>query len=83
MSRRLAAAEATWQSSDQPAWLTERFYQEQIQPHLARVSEGRMAAALGVSRPYAVDVRSGRCRPHPRHWQTLATLTGVSPPKIK
>jgi len=37
-----------------------------------------MASALGVSEPYARDIRAGRRRPHPRHWQGLAELVGVS-----
>ena len=56
MSRRLASAEAVW-PSDQPTRPTERVYQEEIQPRLARVSAARVAAALGVSKPYALDIR--------------------------
>ena len=75
--RRQMAAERAWKPSDQPAWLSERVYREQIQPRLAGVSASRLAATLGVSTPYAVDIRAGRYRPHPRHWMTLAELTGV------
>jgi hypothetical protein len=35
-------------------------------------------SALGVSVIYAVAIRAGRCRPHPRHWLALAELVGVS-----
>jgi len=62
--------------SDQPEWLTERFYKEQIQPHLIDVSAPRLAAALGVSKLDAVEIRGGRRRPHPRHWRALAELVG-------
>jgi hypothetical protein len=31
---------------------------------------------MQVSEPYAAFVRSGRRRPRPRHWQTLAGLAG-------
>jgi hypothetical protein len=34
---------------------------------------------LGVSEPYAADIRNGRHRPHPRHWEALARLAGVVP----
>jgi hypothetical protein len=34
--------------------------------------------ALGVSVTYAVALRAGRRRPHPRHWVALAKLVGVS-----
>jgi CRISPR-associated endonuclease Cas1 len=75
--RRHAAAERAWRPSDQPAWLTEQVYREQVQPYLANVSASRLAAALGVSLPYAIDIRAGRSRPHPRHWRALSKLTGV------
>jgi hypothetical protein len=35
-------------------------------------------AAMGISKPYAINIRSGKRVPHPRHWKTLAQLTGVS-----
>jgi hypothetical protein len=34
--------------------------------------------ALGVSEPYSSDIRAGKRIPHPRHWQALAQLAGVS-----
>jgi hypothetical protein len=37
-----------------------------------------MAQAIRVSQPYAADIRAGRHRPHPRHWQSLGDLVGVS-----
>ena len=77
MSRRLANAEAAWKPSDQPTWLTVRAYQEQIQPRLSRISVPRLAAALGVSKFDALDIRRGRHRPHPRHWAALALLVGI------
>jgi CRISPR-associated endonuclease Cas1 len=77
MDRRLASVEAAWKPADQPTGLSEEVYQEQIQPRLAYVSASRVAAALGVSKPYAIDIREGRRRPHPRHWKTLAELAGV------
>ena len=77
MSRRLASMEAAWNPSDQPPWLTEEVYQEQIRPRLDRVSSPRLAAALGISKQDAIAIREGRHRPHPRCWVTLASLTGV------
>ena len=59
--------------------VTEQVYQEQIQPGLAYVSAARVAAALGVSKSCAVDIRAGHHRPHPRHWRALATLVDISP----
>jgi hypothetical protein len=76
-SRRLAGADVAWKPSEQPAWLTEQVYHERILPGLAHVSVPRLAAALGVSKPYAAGVRHGQQSPHPRHWKTLAELAGV------
>lgn len=75
---RHAAAQRAWSASDQPPWLTEQAYAERIQPRLAGLSASRLALALGVSLPYAIDIRAGRSRPHPRHWRRLAELAGVS-----
>jgi ribosome-binding protein aMBF1 (putative translation factor) len=77
MGRRLASEEAAWKPFDQPSWLTERFYQEQVQPRLAGVSASRLAAALGVSKADAIAIRRGRHCPHPRYWRALAELTGI------
>jgi len=38
-----------------------------------------LSSTLGVSEPYAVDIRAGKRVPHPRHWQALAGLVGVEP----
>jgi hypothetical protein len=35
-------------------------------------------SALGISVAYAVAIRAGRRRPHPRHWQALAELVAVT-----
>ena len=34
---------------------------------------------LGVSEPYAANIRAGRHRSHPKHWETLAALAGIVP----
>jgi hypothetical protein len=52
-------------------------YSEKVQPHLAAISSSTIAARIGVSRWYAGRIREGY-RPHPRHWQALAELTGAS-----
>ena len=66
-----------WKPSDQPSWLTKRFYLEKIQPLLASLSGTAIAKALNVSRAYANEIRKGRL-PHPRHWKALAVLSGLS-----
>jgi CRISPR-associated endonuclease Cas1 len=75
--RQNARAQHSWKASDQPAWLTEAFYLEKVQPLLAQVSTSAIARRISVSRWYAGRIREGY-RPHPRHWKALAKLTGVS-----
>jgi CRISPR-associated endonuclease Cas1 len=75
--RQNTAARWAWKPSNQPAWLNEESYRERIHPRLVRVTVRVLAAALGVSLPYASNIRSGKRQPHPRHWQTLAQLVGI------
>jgi hypothetical protein len=75
--RRNALAQWGWPPSDQPTWLNAETYSEKIQPLLARITNSAIASRLGVSMPYAADIRAGRRRPHPRHWQTLAELVAA------
>jgi CRISPR-associated endonuclease Cas1 len=77
--RRHALARSSWSSDQQPAWLTEKFYSEKIQPLLASIPASAIARQISVSRWYAGRLREGY-RPHPRHWQALAGLAGVSMP---
>jgi hypothetical protein len=72
------AATLAWKSSDLPAWLDEKCYLTEIQPRLRRITLSVLSSKLGISIPYAVDIRSARRVPHERHWQTLAGLVGVS-----
>lgn len=51
---------------------------KQVQPALAGIAKSRIGSTLGVSEPYSSDIWSGKI-PHPRHWQALAQLAGVSP----
>ena len=77
--RRHTAARTGWRASDLPAWLNKEFYVLKIQPRLTGLTLSVLASKLDISIPYAVDVRSGRRVPHPRHWLTLAQLVGVLP----
>ena len=72
-----AVANSWWSPAEQPAWLTERVYAEEIQPRLTSLKVREIAEALQVSQPYAAQIRAGRRRPHPRHWQALAGLLGI------
>jgi hypothetical protein len=51
--------------------------QKRSTPHSEVSPVSAIASALNVSLPYATQIRAGRCRPHPRHWQALAELVGV------
>ena len=74
--RRQTTARWNWDPASQPDWLTDEFYENQIQPRLTTCSLSQIASALDVSTLYASHIRRGR-RPHPRHWFSLAELVGV------
>jgi CRISPR-associated endonuclease Cas1 len=77
--RRHALAKSAWSPSSLPAWLSEEeVYANRIQPLLAGIANPVIMSALGVSVTYAVAIRVGRRRPHPRHWKRLAELVGVT-----
>lgn len=76
--RRQMAGRVSWNPSDLPKWLTDRVYQQKIQPMLATFSVPAIASVLRVSKPYATDIKSGKRVPHPRHWHALAQISGVS-----
>jgi hypothetical protein len=76
--RKHSAALAAWKPSDLPEWLNQEAYRTKIQPELAGIAVPAIATALGVSEPYATDIRAGRRMPHPRHWLALERLVGVS-----
>jgi hypothetical protein len=75
-----AVANSWWSPSSLPEWLNEEFYAQNVQPHLRTVKVREIAQAMQVSQAYAAFIRSGRRRPHPRHWKALAGLVGVSNP---
>jgi hypothetical protein len=70
-------AELAWNPEDNPAWLDEAVYTSRVHPKLANCSISTIALTLGVSLPYASDIRAGRRRPHPRHWLALAKLASI------
>jgi CRISPR-associated endonuclease Cas1 len=77
--RRHDAELKQWRPSDLPDWLTHKRYEQEVQPRLAHVSIPKIASTLGISQPYATDIRSGKRIPHQRHWITLAQLAEFSP----
>jgi hypothetical protein len=75
--RRHSRARSSWDKSSQPAWLTPELFSQNIQPLLSKVATSVIRSRIGVSRWYASRIRQGY-RPHPRHWETLASLVEVS-----
>jgi len=73
-----AVANSWWDPSSLPSWLSEECYARKIQPQLRTIKVREISETMHVSKSYAALVRSGRRRPHPRHWQTLAELVSVS-----
>jgi len=53
------------------------FFSQKVQPLLANVSAAKIRSSIGVSRWYANKIRKDYV-PHPRHWRTLAQLTGIA-----
>jgi hypothetical protein len=74
-----AVANTWWDPSSLPKWLTAECYAQRIQPLLRDKKVREIAEAMQVSNPYAAFIRSGRRRPHPRHWQALAQLVDYQP----
>jgi hypothetical protein len=75
--RRHAEACSAWDASKQPDWLTSEVFSQRIQPLLAGVPTSIIRSRIGVSRWYASRIRQGY-RPHPRHWEALCELAGVT-----
>jgi hypothetical protein len=75
-----ALAISWWSPSSLPAWLNEEYYVQKIRQRLKTIKVREIAQALHVSEPDAAFIRSSRRRPHPRHWDNLAQLVGVSNP---
>ena len=73
-----AVANSWWDPKSLPTWLTEECYVQKIQPLLRGKKVREIAETMQVSQAYAAFIRSGRRRPHPRHWQALAELADVS-----
>jgi len=71
-------ARSQWSPSKLSSWLTEEAYLKEIQPLLAKETLSQIALAISVSIPYASDIHKGKRRPHPRHWNALANLVGIT-----
>ena len=72
-------AQQKWNPSELPKWLDEEYYRREILPKLAHFTIKKIRTAIDVTHPYAALIRKGMRIPHPRHWKTLAQLTGIEP----
>jgi len=81
VTRRQEAAKGAWEPSDLPEWLNGKAYRERIMPRLVTAAVRTVMEALQISKPYAVDIRSGKRVPHPRHWEKLARLVDSDRPE--
>jgi CRISPR-associated endonuclease Cas1 len=79
--RKHEAAKRVWRLSSNNPWPDERTYSTEIFPRLRSVTIASISSSLHVCESYAADIRAGRRRPHPRHWQKLAELANVRPPR--
>jgi hypothetical protein len=73
-ARANALAQHSWKESAQPVWLTQKLFEQEIQPKLANIPMSVIRSSIGVSKWYASKIRQGY-RPHARHWLKLAELT--------
>jgi CRISPR-associated endonuclease Cas1 len=73
------AAQSRWNPASLPQWLCPEVYDQEIRPRLPNVTTSAIVNKLGVSSSYAVKIRRGQNRPHPRFWVPLAQLAGYSP----
>jgi CRISPR-associated endonuclease Cas1 len=71
-------ARSQWSPLKQPSWLSEETYRQKVRPLLAKATLSQIASAISVSIPYASDIRRGRRCPHPRHWEALSKLVGIT-----
>jgi hypothetical protein len=75
-----AAAVKTWRATNLLVQVDRETFVRTVQPRLKDFKIRMLAETLGVSKPYAAEIRAGRYIPHPRHWETLARMAGVLPP---
>jgi CRISPR-associated endonuclease Cas1 len=76
--RQHTLARWAWRKSNAQSSINEKSYLRDIQPRLAALKNAAISGVLGVSIPYASAIRAGKRRPHPRHWQALAQLAGIT-----
>jgi len=51
-------AKREWLSTPKKSWPTGQIYVEEMQPRLSVIAIARIASSLGISEPYAAEVRA-------------------------
>jgi CRISPR-associated endonuclease Cas1 len=74
--RRHDAARQEWMRSGETS-ISEEAFTTEIQPRLIGLTVRAIQTALDISVVYASHIRRGMRVPHPRHWATLARLSGT------
>jgi hypothetical protein len=74
LKNRMSFGESTRVMLGEPACVTDRMACVTVAS--ARLRDDSPLLRYCLSEPYAAFVRSGKRRPHPRHWQVLAKLVG-------
>lgn len=73
-SREQNAASRRWEADN--ARPPESRWEQQIAPHLGRVTVAQIINATGLSSGYASMIKRGVKVPHPRHWDALLKVAG-------
>jgi CRISPR-associated endonuclease Cas1 len=60
--------------------MTETDYRRDVLPHLTEFQTQVIARAIGLSRVYSSQVRTGQKIPHPRHWLPITELLKLKDP---
>jgi CRISPR-associated endonuclease Cas1 len=75
------ALRQAWNSSEQLTLMSAELFREKLASRLGTLKSSAIASALGISLPYAADIRKGKRTPHARHWPHLSRLIAVQTEK--
>jgi len=80
-NRERRLAELEWEREHAGEVPNREWYLREVLPGLGGLSLTAISRAVGVSTATASRIRAGRC-PHPRWWDSLATLAGADRPGL-
>jgi hypothetical protein len=76
-------AELEWERKHDRCAFDPAWFLAEIQPALAVVTLTTIAKETGMSTSAASKIRSGKRVPHPRHWEALASLVGLTKGEVE